>query len=201
MKRKTKRKMKYILLIILVIALITTIVFFIKNKKSIKASNNYKEELTTEEISEELEESIENLIQATDEIEEAILENTKAKNDSKNASTDSKPSYNNGKTYYIMVNYGANVVTIYSKDANGEYTIPYKAMICSCGSATPTSGVYTIKGRWRWLSLIGGVHGQYATQIVGNILFHSVPYTAKSPDCLEYWEYDKLRTNCISRMC
>ena len=38
-------------------------------------------------------------------------------------------------------------------------------------------------------------YGQYAVQIVGNILFHSVPYTAKSKDSLEYWEYDKLGTD------
>ena len=39
--------------------------------------------------------------------------------------------------YYIKVNIGANVVTIYKKDANGEYTVPVKAMICSTGEYTP----------------------------------------------------------------
>lgn len=34
--------------------------------------------------------------------------------------------------YYIKVNYGANVVTIYQKDSNEEYTKPVKAMVCSC---------------------------------------------------------------------
>ena len=38
------------------------------------------------------------------------------------------------------------------------------------------------------------MYGQYSTRIVGNILFHSVPYTSASPDCLEYWEFDKLGT-------
>ena len=96
--------------------------------------------------------------------------------------------------YYIKVNYGANVVTIYTKDSNGNYTKPFKAMVCSSGTYTPTSGKYKIQYRWRWLGLVGGVYGQYSTQIVGDILFHSVPYTAKSEDKLEYWEYDKLGT-------
>ena len=46
-------------------------------------------------------------------------------------------------------------------------------MICSTGTATPTSGVYGIKLRWEWLSLFGNVYGHYSTQITGNILFHS----------------------------
>lgn len=52
----------------------------------------------------------------------------------------------------------------------------------------------------RWGTLFGHtpgtyVYGQYTTDIVGNILFHSVPYTIKGdPSSLEYWEYDKLGT-------
>lgn len=101
--------------------------------------------------------------------------------------------------YYIKVNNKANVVTIYKKDANGNYTIPYKAMICSIGKATPEAGnIYTIPGgtwdRWTWGQMVGGVWAQYYTRIKGSILFHSVPYTAKDKSTLEYWEYDKLGT-------
>lgn len=98
--------------------------------------------------------------------------------------------------YYIKVNYGANVVTIYTKDSDGIYTVPYKAMICSTGTSTPTSGIYSLKLRWKWLALFGNVYGYYTTQIEGNILFHSVPYLEKdNPASLEYWEYDKLGTS------
>lgn len=101
----------------------------------------------------------------------------------------------NTAKFFIQVNYVANVVTIYQKDDNNEYTIPVKAMLCSCGDATPTSGVYKMTARYRWLSLFGGVSGQYCSRIVGHILFHSVPYTEKgNPGSLEYWEYDKLGT-------
>lgn len=96
--------------------------------------------------------------------------------------------------YYIKVNYSANVVNIYTKDKNGNYTVPYKAMVCSCGTATPQAGTYEISSKYRWLSLIGNVNGQYSTRIVNHILFHSVPYLTKSHDSLEYWEYDKLGT-------
>lgn len=43
--------------------------------------------------------------------------------------------------------------------------------------------------------MYGGVYGHYVTQIIGDILFHSVPYLEKSIDTLEYWEYDKLGTS------
>jgi len=97
------------------------------------------------------------------------------------------------QSYYIKVNYKANVVTIY-KGISGKYDTPVKAMICSTGTDTPRSGKYTIKSKWTWLKLYGGVYGHYVTQITGDLLFHSVPYLKKSPDTLEYWEYDKLGT-------
>ena len=96
--------------------------------------------------------------------------------------------------YYIRVNYSANVVTVYKKNEEGYYTIPYKAMLCSCGTATPHSGTYETSNKYRWLSLVGNVNGQYSTRIVNRILFHSVPYLEKTNDSLEYWEYDKLGT-------
>ena len=98
--------------------------------------------------------------------------------------------------YYIKVNKTQNVVNIYTKDSEGNYTVPFKAMICSTGTSTPKAGTrYKITTyRRTWNGLKGNVYGQYAVQIVGNILFHSVPYTAKNNSSLEYWEYDKLGT-------
>lgn len=97
--------------------------------------------------------------------------------------------------YYVIVNYSSNVVTVYGKDANNNYTVPVKAMVCSTGVSTPRSGVYKLTTtRYRWRALFGGVYGQYAVKIVGNILFHSVPYLSPDNSKLEYWEYDKLGT-------
>ena len=102
---------------------------------------------------------------------------------------------NTSKTgYYIKINNTANVVTVYSLGEDGNMT-PIKAMTCSTGTATPSSGVYSVKGKRTWGYLFGDVWGHYTTNIVGNILFHSVPYLSNSPDTLEYWEYDKLGTS------
>lgn len=96
--------------------------------------------------------------------------------------------------YYIKVNYQENVVTIYIKDEQGNYTIPYKVMVCSTGVSTPKKGVYKISDRGKWGMMVGRVWAQYYTRINGPILFHSVPYQSKNPSTLEYWEYDKLGT-------
>lgn len=95
--------------------------------------------------------------------------------------------------YYIKVNYGAQVVNIYRKnDKTGKYE-PYKAMLCSTGTYTPTSGVYRTLGKDNWWPLMGDVYGQYSTWICYDILFHSVPYLKEEDkSSLEYWAYDQL---------
>ena len=67
-------------------------------------------------------------------------------------------------------------------------------MICSTGIDTPKEGIYEITSyKKEWLALQGNVYGKYCTQIVGDILFHSVPYMENyNSASLEYWEYDKL---------
>lgn len=105
---------------------------------------------------------------------------------------DKKDTSQSTSPYFIRVNYTANVVTIYTKDSDENYTVPYKAMVCSCGTYTPKSGTYKTTNKYVWRPLINNVYGHYATRIVKKILFHSVPYTSSSNDALEYWEYDKL---------
>lgn len=118
--------------------------------------------------------------------------------DIKNSNLENKKDTNlntGTATYKLEVNVSCNVVNVYTKDAEGNYTKCVKAMVCSTGGHTPQSGTYYLKSRWRWRALFNGVYGQYAVHITGNILFHSVPYTKNGdPGSLEYWEYDKLGT-------
>ncbi len=98
------------------------------------------------------------------------------------------------EAYHIMVNRAQNTVTVYEKDEGGAYTVPVRAMVCSTGQKTPLGEYYTSK-KYEWRPLFGNVYGQYATRIVGHILFHSVPYTETRKDALEYEEYNKLGTS------
>lgn len=196
---KSKKAIAIIVSIILVLITLGILVYFKWSNKEIETLTQPidMEEAIEEETNEEyidineLEEPQENIIDENidnNEKNNDTIKQNQTGNTNKNTSTNTIP-------YYIKVNYGAQVVTIYKKDENGDYTLPVKAMVCSTGVATPKSGVYSIPARWKWLGLQGGVYGQYCTQIKGNILFHSVPYLRKGdPGSLEYWEYDKLGT-------
>ena len=184
---KIKDLKNLILLSVGIIAIIIVAIIGICIKNKTKETNSKaKEKFDNEEIlinvNEEVEEfaSIEDLEQETD-------ENAEEGNKDTNKTNNKNSNKNSSIPYYVKVNYGAQVVTIYTQDENGEYTIPYKAMVCSTGVATPTSGVYSIPARWEWLGLQGDVYGHYSTQIKGNILFHSVPYlTRGDKSSLEY---------------
>lgn len=98
-------------------------------------------------------------------------------------------------TYSIKVNRKMNTVTVYMQDENGDYTVPYKAMICStgrAGHATPL-GTFTITNvKKEWCLMLDGTYGQYSTQFSGHYLFHSICYTAPDPSALIASEYNML---------
>lgn len=127
------------------------------------------------------------------------LHTTKAVRVSRIAYPEEKDEYNgldlenNGATYAIKVNRQENIVTIYSLDEEGYYTVPVKAMCCSVSADDTTPvGLFTTSDKYDWALLQGGVYGQYAYKIYKGILFHSVPYTRYGNAYLETWEFNKL---------
>lgn len=198
--KSLKSKKVIPILILISIIIIFILIGIIYSKFAYKKEEISTKPISTEElVEEELEEDYMDINQLENSQENVQNENTNNEtkdNQSTKPKQNTNTNTNNNKTsYYIKVNYGAQVVTIYKKDADGNYTVPVKAMVCSTGNATPKSGVYSIPARWEWLRLQGYVWGHYSTQIKGNILFHSVPYLKKGdPASLEYWEYDKLGT-------
>lgn len=84
----------------------------------------------------------------------------------------------NGR-YWLKVNTEANVVTVYEK-YDGDW-MPVRVMLCSVGiadskSSTTPEGTFYTKSKWQWGNLVEGLYGQYCTQIISDILFHSVYY-------------------------
>lgn len=99
-------------------------------------------------------------------------------------------------SYKLEVNISKNMVVVYAKDEKNQFTIPVKAMVCSCGM--PGHG--TRKGNYKRLSQAGkwhplkyGVYGKYCTRYSGPYLFHSVTYTRNGDSySLQGEEYEKL---------
>lgn len=194
-KRKQEKQRIILGVIILILAILITII-----TASIISKNTAKEVAAKEpeSLAGEFINSVDTQ-NLEEDVNEEIIENSMEENEvAENTVTEEKPKNTSGTRYRLEVNCEQNVVNVYEKDENGEYKNCVKVMLCSVGFATPTSGTYSLKkyGGWEWKGLQGDVYGQYATQITGNILFHSVPYTEKYNNAsLEYWEYDKLGTS------
>ena len=99
--------------------------------------------------------------------------------------------------YRLYVNRKQNIVTVYTYDSNGNYTVPVRAMVCSCGKGGATiTGEFNTYFKHEWHALYDNVYGQYVTGIWGDFLFHSVPYTSNlKNNSLEVEEFNKLGTD------
>ncbi len=199
--KQSKRKLIVlgtIMVVIIATIVIATTIYFNARKNTVDVtSHGYETSINDIEMNTLVVELTENEIDENTIEENNVVNNNIANNPT--ANNDTKNKNNNGAKYKLDINCTANVVNVYEKDENGDYTKCVKVMLCSVGRATPHSGTYSLKkyggSSWRWRALFGNVYGQYATQITGNILFHSVPYTKPNNSNLEYWEYDKLGTS------
>ena len=97
--------------------------------------------------------------------------------------------------YYIEINKGAQIVTIYTVDRDGTYTLPVRYMLCSTGVSNKTpDGLFRTKTKYRWQRMLASTttYAQYATRITGSFLFHSVNFTSMSSDTLKVENYNNL---------
>jgi hypothetical protein len=100
----------------------------------------------------------------------------------------------NSSTYQLRVNRAANCVTVYEKDAAGEYTIPVRSFACSTareGKETPL-GSFKTSNYYNWLLMVDGSYGRYAVRFNKKILFHSVPYNSTNVSDLEEGQFNLL---------
>lgn len=208
---KNSNNIKWIIFVasfILVLIILSIVSITLNAKETTEVStqekmleNKLNEELPEENIIQE-EMDLTNLTEVADKSEEELKEinekeveeNKKKEEEEKKENKDKKNTQKPKNKYYIKVNYGAQVVNVYTYDNDGKYTVPVKAFVCSTGTETPRSGVYKIPAKITWCHMFGDVWAHYCSQIVGNILFHSVPYLEKNNHTLEYWAYDKLGT-------
>ena len=109
--------------------------------------------------------------------------------------------------YSLTVNRRTNVVTAYTYDDKGEYTVPVRAMVASCGMGgndITITGDFAIYFQEPWHPLYGDVYGMFVSGFEGPYLFHSVPYDTDSHGTLKTEEFNKLGENasqgCVRMM-
>lgn len=106
--------------------------------------------------------------------------------------------------YFIEVDKTNQVVTVFTTSSSGKYDKPVRVMLCSTSQNPkkfPNGYWYlkdnrnTSKNVWRAMKSHGApLYAQYATQITGDFLFHSVPYSDKKKDALDLKRYANLGT-------
>ena len=97
--------------------------------------------------------------------------------------------------FSITVNRRTNTVTVYTKNDKGEFTVPVRAMVCSCGKGgnfTTVTGSFAIYFQEPWHPLYDEVYGMFVSGFKDDFLFHSVPYETARHDALEAEEFNKL---------
>ena len=104
--------------------------------------------------------------------------------------------------YFIEVDITNQVITIYTTSSSGKYDKIVRRMLCSTAQVASKfpEGYWKLKedrcsekNVWRTMKSHGtALYAQYATQITGDFLFHSVPYTSKNKNDLDVSRFKKL---------
>lgn len=120
--------------------------------------------------------------------------------------------------YYILLDLKNQIVTVFEKDDNGEYTKVVRRFICSSGKSgsgqidpvtgeedvgLPTpSGIWKMGARERFgeFAAFKGTWARYWTQIVDGNFFHSIMFDNKNVNTLQSSAYRNLGRN-VSHGC
>lgn len=108
--------------------------------------------------------------------------------------------------YYILLDLKNQIVTVFERDEDGEYTKVVRRFICTTGrteidptipedEGTPTPrGIWKIGGRERFGEFLAfrSTYAQYWTQIVGGVYFHSIMYSKRDKNTLQGGAYSRL---------
>ncbi|MEA4853926.1 MAG: L,D-transpeptidase family protein [Christensenella sp.] len=105
--------------------------------------------------------------------------------------------YPKAGTYKIIVDIEHQVTMVYSKDEDGEYTVPVRYMLCSTGKndCTPKGTFKMDNYRVRFSQFVRDkTYGQYWTQIRGAIYFHTILYSEFDTSTYIEEVWDKIGT-------
>ena len=98
---------------------------------------------------------------------------------------------------YVTINTATEQVIAF--DANNN---PLQVFACSTGArGNTTVGTYKTTDYYEWRLMMGNCWSRYAVRFNRGELMHSVPYYRRSPDSLEYRQYNRLGTPASAGCC
>ena len=98
--------------------------------------------------------------------------------------------------YHLFVDVTNQITRAYALDAQGEYTVLVREMICSTGTKSNPTPIKTCtlpgkRARWGYFPEWGS-HAQYLTRIDSSNAFHSVLYSSANEKALVVSSFEKL---------
>lgn len=107
--------------------------------------------------------------------------------------------------YYIELDTTNQVVTVYQKDDDGEYTRIVRRFVCTTGKTEPEGeepASPTPRGTWKMgarerfgkFANFAGEYARYWTQVVGGIYFHSIMFGSREVEDLKKSPFRALGT-------
>lgn len=98
--------------------------------------------------------------------------------------------------YYIYMNVADQVLTVYEKDDEGEYTRIVRRMLCTSGAQlTPTpTGTFRLGGKERFgkFANFENEYARYWTQVIRGIYLHSIMFGSRDTEKLKSNPYSVL---------
>lgn len=94
--------------------------------------------------------------------------------------TDLEPIMGLPGDYQIKVNKAMKTLTIYAKDGDNGYIIPFKVFLVTVGPDTPI-GSYKTYAKYRWKFMHDNIYCQYLSRFYNGFILHSIIYKDK-PD-------------------
>ena len=89
--------------------------------------------------------------------------------------TDLEPVIGNPGDFIIKLNKDMKTLTIYTKDGDNGYIIPYKVFLVTIGPDTPI-GTFKTYAKYRWKFMHDNIYCQYLCRFKDGFLLHSVIY-------------------------
>ena len=99
--------------------------------------------------------------------------------------TDLEPIMGNPHDFIIRINRARNSFTVYTKDGDNGYIVPYKAFLCTLNGKETPLGTYKFYAKYRWKYMHDdpngrGIYCQFLNRFYNGYLVHSLIYKDKA---------------------
>ena len=103
----------------------------------------------------------------------------------------------NGFPYYLYFEKGSHTLTVYTADADGYYTVPYRTINSASGS-TPAKtplGTFTLGEKLRWKVFSANCHAPYGIEYAPGVYLHGPCYSQQLENTIISYYYDTIGEN------